>query len=250
MRVRDPNESYNFSKLDLYKSFQIDSDNQMYLCASAFFFYIDWYFSLGHMSMDLSSVLAPLSSHRVPSATGTNIKVAYPQGCSPGLASPEPLGTLHGSRGYLNIVPAGPICLSGPLATQMEAARTPEVTILLPLCCATEALQGFPCSSPQCTGRATIGCQGGQQYEDAGRNQLPDGWIQPVPVDSGALYELGGTTFPPSITPLERFEVDLMDFEVSGSGEVPKPTRREQWASLGKPDYPREMPTIFKQAVG
>ena len=29
---------------------------------------------------------------------------------------------------------------------------------------------------------------------------------------------------------LERFQVDLMDFEVSGSGEVPNPTHREQWA--------------------
>ena len=44
------------------------------------------------------------------------------------------------------------------------------------------------------------------------------------------LYERGGTTIPPSITPLERFEVDLMDFKVSGSGEVPNPTRPEKWA--------------------
>ena len=65
----------------------------MYLCSSALVFYIDWDFSLGHMSMDLSGVLAALSSHGVASATGTNIQVASPQGCTPGLAGPEPSGT-------------------------------------------------------------------------------------------------------------------------------------------------------------
>ena len=49
-------------------------------------------------------------------------------------------------------------------------------------------------------------------------------------MDGGAPYELGGTIISPSITPLERFEVDVMDFEVSGAGEVPNPTRPEQWA--------------------
>ena len=94
MRVRDPNRHYFFSKSDLYKSFQIDSDTQMYLCSSALIFYIDWDFSVGHMSMDLSSVLAALSSHGVRSVTGTNIQVASPQGCTPRLAGPEPSGTI------------------------------------------------------------------------------------------------------------------------------------------------------------
>ena len=62
-------------------------------CSSALIFYIDWDFSLGHMSMDLSSVLAALSSHGLPSVTRTNIQVASPQGCTPGLAGPEPSGT-------------------------------------------------------------------------------------------------------------------------------------------------------------
>ena len=64
----------------------------MYLCSSALIFFIDWDFSLGHMSMDLPSVLAALSSPMVPSVTGTSIQVAFPHGCTPGLAGPEPSG--------------------------------------------------------------------------------------------------------------------------------------------------------------
>ena len=114
------------------------------------------------------------------------------------------------------------------------------MTISLPLCCATEALQGFPCSSPQCHRRATIRCQGGQQCEDSSRNQPPDGWNQPVPVSGGALYELGGTIVPPSIPPLEMFEVDLTDFEVGGAGEVANPVRPEQCASSESTLPPRD----------
>ena len=51
------------------------------------------YFSPGHMSMYLSSLLAAFSFHRVPLATGTNIQVASLQGCTPGLAGSEPSGT-------------------------------------------------------------------------------------------------------------------------------------------------------------
>ena len=40
--------------------------------------------------MDLSSVLDALSCHGVPSVTRTNTQVASPQGCTPGLAGPEP----------------------------------------------------------------------------------------------------------------------------------------------------------------
>ena len=104
------------------------------------------------------------------------------------------------------------------------------MTISLPLCCATEALRGFPCSSPQCPRRVTTGCQGGQQCQVPSRNQLPDGWNQPVLVNGGALFEVGGTIIPPSITPLERFKVNLMDFKLSGTGEVPNQTRPEPWA--------------------
>ena len=105
----------------------------MYLCSSALIFYVDWDFSLGHMSTDLSSVLAALSSHGVPSVTRTNIQVASPQGRTLDLAGPEPSGTfihrgkhLHGSRRYLNVVPAGCNPLLGPLGTKMAAVGTPE----------------------------------------------------------------------------------------------------------------------------
>ena len=97
------------------------------------------------------------------------------------------------------------------------------MSVLLSLCCATEALRGFPCTRPQFPRRATIGCQGGHNCDDPSQNYPPDGWNQPVPVDGRALHELGGTAISPS-TPLERFQVDLMDFEAGGPGEVPEPT--------------------------
>ena len=154
----------------------------MYSCSSPLGFFIDWDFSLGHMSMDLSSVFAAPSSPVVPLVTGTSIQVASPQGCIPSLAGPEPSGPLsysgqqlNGSGGYLNVLPAGPTPSLGPLGTQMKAVGTPEVTFSLPLCCATEALRGFPCSSAHCPRRAPIGCQGGQQCQDLSRNQSPDG---------------------------------------------------------------------------
>ena len=82
--VRDPNRPYIFSKSHLYNSFKIDSDTQMYLWSSALIFYIDSDFSLRHMSMDVSSVLAALSSHGVPWVTGANVQVASPRGCTLG----------------------------------------------------------------------------------------------------------------------------------------------------------------------
>ena len=65
----------------------------MHLVSSALLFHVDWDFPLGHMSMDLSSVLDALTSSRVSSVTGTTIQMASPQGCTPGLAGPEPSGT-------------------------------------------------------------------------------------------------------------------------------------------------------------
>ena len=82
----------------------------MYLCSSALIFYIDWDFSLGHMSMDLSSVLAALSSRGVSSVTGTNIQVASPQGCTPGLAGPEPSGTFIHPGQHLQDSLKGSMC--------------------------------------------------------------------------------------------------------------------------------------------
>ena len=93
MRVRDSNRPYLFSESDLYKSLELELDTQMYLCSSALIVYIDWDLYLRHLSRDLSSILAALSSHGVPLVTGTNIHVASPQGCTPGLAGPEPSST-------------------------------------------------------------------------------------------------------------------------------------------------------------
>ena len=155
----------------------------MQLCSSAIIFLIDWHFLLVHLSMELSSVLAALSSYGVLWVTGTNIQFASPQCSIPGVANPEPSGTfihpgqhLHGGGGYLNVVPAGPTPPLGPQGTQMDAVGAPEVSISLPLCCATKPLRGFPCSSPQCPRRATIACQGGNHFEDPSQNFLPDGW--------------------------------------------------------------------------
>ena len=200
----------------------------MYLCSSAFILFIDWDFSLGHMTMDLPNDLAALPSPMVPSVTGTSIQVASPQGCTRGLAGPEPSDPLiylgqhdSGGRGDLNLVPAGPTPSLGPLGIQMEAVGTLEVTNSLPLCGATETLRGFPCSSPHCPRRATIGCQGRQQCQDPSGNQPPDGWNQPVLVDGGARRHHH---------PTMNHAIGEMDFEVGRSGEVPNAARPEQWA--------------------
>ena len=62
----------------------------MYLVASTFIFYIDWEFSLPHMSKDVSSFLHALSSHGVPSVNKITILVKLPQGSTLDLAGPEP----------------------------------------------------------------------------------------------------------------------------------------------------------------
>ena len=116
------------------------------------------------------------------------------------------------------------------------------MNISLPLCCATEELPGFPCSSPWCPRRATIGCQGGQQCKDPTPKHPSDGWNQPVAVNGGVAYKFGGTTIPSSIAPLERFKFDLMDFEVGGSGEVPNPTPPGSMGSLESHITPRKGP--------
>ena len=67
------------------------------------------------------------------------------------------------------------------------------------------------------------------------------GWLETTtPCRRRAHYKLGGIIIPQSITPLERFEVYLMDFEIGGSGEVPDPTRPEQWVPW-KPRVPPEV---------
>ena len=46
------------------------------------------------------------------------------------------------------------------------------------------------------------------------------------------LYELGGVTAPYTTAPMDKFDVDLMDFKVSGPGEVVVPDRPAVWAPL------------------
>ena len=87
------NRPNNLLQPSLCKAFQTDSDTEMYLVSSALTFYVDWDFLLGQMSMDVSSVLAALSSHEVLSVTGTKFQVAFPQGCTPGVAGHEPCGS-------------------------------------------------------------------------------------------------------------------------------------------------------------
>ena len=147
VHVRDPDQQYFSSKSNLSKSLKIDSETQMYLYSSSLSASMDGDFSLGDMSMELSSVLAAPCSHGVPWVTRTNMVVVAPQGCTLGPAGPEPSGTfihprqhLHGSTGYLNVVPPGPTTSLGPGGTQLEGVGIPEVTILLPLCRATETL--------------------------------------------------------------------------------------------------------------
>ena len=118
----------------------------MFLVSSALRFYVDWDFFLRHMSMDLSSGVAALSSHGVPSVTKTTIQVASPQGFTADLASPELSGPfnhpgqyLDGSRGYPNVVPAGAAPPLGSQGMQVEPVGTLQATFPLPLCCPTEA---------------------------------------------------------------------------------------------------------------
>ena len=93
VRVRDPNWPIIFSPSGLFKSFKTYSGNRLHLLSSELIFYAEWNFSLGLMSMDLSSVPAAFTSHGLPSVTGTTIEVASPQACTPGLAGLEPSGT-------------------------------------------------------------------------------------------------------------------------------------------------------------
>ena len=158
--MRDPNRPNFFSKSDLCKSFQTDSDTQMNLFSSALIFYLGCHFPRGHMSMDLSSVLTTPSSHGVPSVTGTCIQVASPQGCTPGLAGPEPSGTfihpgqhLHGTRGYMYIVPAGPTTLLGTLGTQMEIVGTLEATISFLCAAQPKRYKDSPAAVPSVPGQ-------------------------------------------------------------------------------------------------
>ena len=127
----------------------------MYLWSSALIFYIDSDFPLGHMSMDVSSVLAALSSHGVPWVTGTNIQVASPRGCTPGLAGSEPSGTfihpgqhLHGSTGYLNVVPAGPIPSLAPQGIPVNPVGPQEIKISPPPVLRNRSTQGIPLLKP------------------------------------------------------------------------------------------------------
>ena len=176
--------------------------------------------------MDLSSVPAAVTSPGVPSVTGTTMQVANPQHCTPGRVGPEPYGTfihpgqhLYGSRCYLN---AGHPPLLDPRGTQLGAAGTREVTMQFSLRCTTEAPRPLSCCSPQCPRRATTACQGDFHFQDPSPIVPPN---RPAPVDSRALYDLDGVTQHYTAALMEKLEVDLMDLEAGGLGEVLVPKR-------------------------
>ena len=98
----------------------------MYLRSVALIFFIDWDFSLGHMSMNLSSFLAALSSPMVSSVTGTTNQVASPHGCILGLPGPEPSGVLNYPGQHLQLPPG--VLADQASSTKKEGSNFPNVT--------------------------------------------------------------------------------------------------------------------------
>ena len=101
--------------------------------------------------MDPSSVVAALASVGVRvsgSAPNSSVQVDSSRACPPGLAGPEPSGTIHdlgqhfhGSRGYLNAASVASHPQPAPQYGPVDPAASGEVTITLPWCCANEALR-------------------------------------------------------------------------------------------------------------
>ena len=245
-----------FFRSDSYNSFQIGSDTQMYLCSSALIFFTDWDFSLGHMSMDLSNLLAVLSSHGVPSVTGTKIEVASPQGCSLGLASPDPSGNfiepgqhLHSSRGYLNDVPAGPIPSLAPQGVPVNTVGPQEVTMSTPPCAAQQKHSG----DSHAWARSVAGDQ-----------ELPaaEAIITKIPVDINRriagrnqlmpLAELFRSLQPPPPSTFHLWRISRSTGWTSRSVDQvrSRPQHPLNNGLLWNTYYRRETPTNLKQAVG
>ena len=193
--------------------------------------------------MDLASVVAALASVGVRvsgSAPNSSVQVDSSRACPPGLAGPEPSGTIHdlgqhfhGSRGYLNVASVVPAPQPAPQYGPVDPAASGEVTITLPWCCANEALRGMPCASPSCPRRAHISSCGDPDYHNPSRNWPSSSWNPPAYDDGNApveLTELTGTNIPYACPTFETTDADLNDIEMGGPGEVPSYNRPASWA--------------------
>ena len=193
--------------------------------------------------MDLASVVAALASVGVRvsgSAPNSSVQVESSRACPPGLAGPEPSGTIHdlgqhfhGSRGYLNVASVASLPQPAPQYGPVDPAASGEVTVTLPWCCANEALRGMPCASPSCPRRAHINSCGDPDYHHASRNWPSSSWNPPAYDDGNApveLTELTGTNIPYACPTFETIDADLNDIEMGGPGEVPSYNRPASWA--------------------
>ena len=193
--------------------------------------------------MDLASVVAALASVGVRvsgSAPNSSVQVDSSRACPPGLAGPEPSGTIHdlgqhfhGSRGYLNVASVASHPQPAPQYGPEDPAASGEVTITLPWCCANEALRGMPCASPSCPRRAHISSCGDPDYHNCSRNWPSSSWNPPAYDDGNApveLTELTGTNIPYACPTFETIDADLNDIEMGGPGEVPSYNRPASWA--------------------
>ena len=196
--------------------------------------------------MDLASVVAALASVGVRvsgSAPNSSVQVDSSRACPPGLAGPEPSGTIHnlgqhfhGSRGYLNVASVASYPQPAPLYGPVDPAASGEVTITLPWCCANEALRGMPCASPSCPRRALISSCGDPDYHYPSRNWPSSSCNTPAYDDGNApleLTELTGTNIPYGCPTFETLDADLNDIEMGGPGEVPSYNRPASWAHWG-----------------
>ena len=193
--------------------------------------------------MDLASVVAALASVGVRvsgSAPNSSVQVDSSRACPPGLAGPEPSGTIHdlgqhfhGSRGYLNAASVASHPQPAPQYGPVDPAASGEVTITLLWCCANEALRGMPCASPSCPRRAHISSCGDPDYHHPSRNWPSSSWNPPAYDDGNApveLTELTGTNIPYACPTFETIDADLNDIEMGGPGEVPSYNRPASWA--------------------
>ena len=193
--------------------------------------------------MDLASVVAALASVGVRvsgSAPNSSVQVDSSRACPPGLAGPEPSGTIndlgqhfHGSRGYLNVASVASHPQPAPQYGPVDLAASGEVTITLPWCCANEALRGMPCASPSCPRRALISSCGYPDYHNPSRNWPSSSWNPPAYDDGNApveLTELTGTNIPYAFPTFETTDADLNDIEMGGPSEVPSYNRPASWA--------------------
>ena len=210
--------------------------------------------------MGLASVVAALASVGVRvsgSAPNSSVQVDSSRACPPGLAGPEPSGTIqdlgqhfHGSRGYLNVASVASYPQPAPQYGPVDPAASGEVTITLPWCCANEALRGMPCASPSCPRRAHISSCGDPDYHNPSRNWPSSSWNPPAYDDGNApveLTELTGTNIPYACPTFETIDADLNDIEMGGPGEVPsynRPASEAHWDDHLSPEVTRNLEAL------